>query len=267
MLSHDNLTWGAWSLERYFPDVQPGKEILISYLPLNHMAALVCIFRYFTISTNADRNIIYVTIYYSQAIDLMFGITIGATLYVADKDALKGTLIRTLIDVQPTIFIGVPRVFEKISEFYDLTIAAKTSGIRLALHTWYKENSFQHWMDHINNNGSSSGSLQYRFARYMGMHGIREALGFTNCRVLISAAAPLSTELKKRYLSLDLPLFEGFGMSETSGGHCVGHLDNYNLTTVGFPLEGNCTKILNADGNGNGEVISENSPDRKYKII
>ncbi len=36
--------------------------------------------------------------------------------YFADKNALKGTLTETLKEVQPTLFFGVPRVWEKIQE-------------------------------------------------------------------------------------------------------------------------------------------------------
>jgi len=39
-----------------------------------------------------------------------------STVYFADKDALKGSLVDTLKEVEPTMFLGVPRVYEKIQE-------------------------------------------------------------------------------------------------------------------------------------------------------
>ena len=39
-----------------------------------------------------------------------------STVYFADKDALKGTLVNTLKEALPTVFLGVPRVWEKIQE-------------------------------------------------------------------------------------------------------------------------------------------------------
>ena len=65
-------------------------EKIISYLPLNHIAA--------------------------QIMDIYLPICIVGEIYFAQPDALKGSLINTLKEVNPTIFIGVPRVWEKMME-------------------------------------------------------------------------------------------------------------------------------------------------------
>ena len=66
------------------------RDRMISYLPLSHIAGLL--------------------------IDIFVGIAANNTVYFADKGALKGTLPNTLRDVRPTIFGGVPRVWEKFHE-------------------------------------------------------------------------------------------------------------------------------------------------------
>lgn len=181
----------------------------------------------------------------------MFGISFGITVYFADKDALKGSLLKTMLDAKPTRFIGVPRVYEKIFDRL-MSQAVHNTGIKKALVAWSKSNSLQHWLDHIS--GNPVESLQYKFARYMVASRIKESLGLARCQSLISAAAPLSSDIKKYFLSLDLPILEGFGMSETSGAHVVGALDTFNLTTLGRSMEGHETLIANKDENGHGEV-------------
>jgi long-chain-fatty-acid--CoA ligase ACSBG len=73
---------------------------------------------------------------------------------------------------------------------------------------------------------------------------------------MVSAAAPIAPETKKYFMSLDMPLGEAFGMSETSGAHCVAFPRGiYNFDTIGKPLQGVQTKILNPDETGSGEIM------------
>ena len=96
MLSHDNLTFTCASILRsqqrqgvvFWGEGAPRQRV-ISYLPLSHIAA--------------------------QVVDMYGGLTIArhggdGTIFFARSDALKGSLITTLLDVQPTGFLGAPRV-------------------------------------------------------------------------------------------------------------------------------------------------------------
>ena len=66
------------------------EERLVSFLPLSHVAANIT--------------------------DILVMLTCVGTVYFADRNALKGTLTQSLREAQPTIFLGVPRVWEKIYE-------------------------------------------------------------------------------------------------------------------------------------------------------
>lgn len=225
MLSHDNVTWNANTIAQRLPNMVMGGECLISYLPLSHVAA--------------------------QMVDIFITITYAATVYFADADALKGSLVKTLQEANPTRFIGVPRVYEKIHEKMT-TIGSQITGIKKIIATWAKNVTLQHWMEAIE--GKDTQSLQYKLARNFILSKAKTALGLSRCRTLATAAAPMSVEVKQYFMSLDLPIVEAFGMSESGGAHCVSTPDSFNLETVGKTLPGVETKLLNKDENGHGEI-------------
>lgn len=225
MLSHDNVTYGSNAVAHCLTNMVIGGENLISYLPLSHIAA--------------------------QMIDIFIAINYAATVYFADKDALKGSLVKTLQEANPTRFVGVPRVYEKIYEKMT-AIGSQITGIKKLISTWAKGVTLQHWQEAIE--GKDAQSLQYKIAKNFILSKVKGALGLSQCKLLITAAAPMSAEIKQYFMSLDLPLFEAFGMSESGGAHCVSTSDYFNLTTIGKPLPGVETLILNKDENGHGEI-------------
>ncbi|CAD7086321.1 unnamed protein product [Hermetia illucens] len=225
MINHDNLTWDARALAKVIPNVTPGNESIISYLPLSHVAA--------------------------QILDIFLSMVLGATVHFADKDALKGSLVRTMQEAQPTRFMGVPRVFEKIQERL-MSISAQTTGVKKMLSNWAKDVALQHHMNSLE--GKNSESCQYKIAKYLVMSKIRSALGLNRCWTFCSAAAPISSDTKKYFLSLDLKICDAFGMSETAGCHCICPNDIPSLDTIGKTLPGAETKVLNPDERGHGEL-------------
>ena len=88
------------------------EERFVSYLPLSHVAANI--------------------------MDIFMVMQCLGTLYFANKDALKGTLVATLKEAQPTVFFGVPRVWEKIREKM-VEIGKSNTGIKKAVGLWAKK--------------------------------------------------------------------------------------------------------------------------------
>ena len=74
----------------FLPAMDAQKEVVISYLPLSHVAA--------------------------HLIDGYMTLYCGGATYCADKDALRGTLVENMKEIRPTHFLGVPRVWEKMQE-------------------------------------------------------------------------------------------------------------------------------------------------------
>lgn len=89
MITNDNITWTVSAmLNATRRGYMNNADIMISYLPLSHIAA--------------------------QMLDMHVPIKTGTQIFFAQPDALKGSLGATLKDVRPTVFFGVPRVWEKI---------------------------------------------------------------------------------------------------------------------------------------------------------
>lgn len=159
MLTHDNFTWDAYSFPGLVDGLQMGKEVLVSYLPLSHVAA--------------------------QIIDIFISMTLGATVWFADKDALKGSLVKTLTDARPTYFLGVPRVYEKIQEKM-MAIGSQSGAIKRVVASWAKGATLKHHMDRMA--GRPSASLQYKLATKLIMSKVKHALGFNRCKLFITGA-------------------------------------------------------------------------------
>lgn len=227
LLSHDNITWNIQSAKATIPAeiINPGSEVCVSYLPLAHVAG--------------------------QCTDMYLGMSVAATVYFADKNALKGTLINTLKVARPTLFCGVPRVYEKFQERM-LQAGAQAGFLKRLIAKWAKRVTLSYYLRAMN--GNPGISLQYRLARALILGKIKEAIGFDRIKLLAIGAAPASIETKKYFYSLDMPLVDMYGMTECTLSHCISKPDYYNMATVGRPMLGTEVKISNPDENGSGEI-------------
>ncbi|KAI5708128.1 hypothetical protein M8J77_016743 [Diaphorina citri] len=224
MLSHDNITFNAACIIQYFK-LESAALSVISFLPLSHIAA--------------------------QTVDIYSVMTVAATLWFADKNALKGSLINTLLEVRPHVFLAVPRVWEKIHEKL-MAVGKQTTGVKRWIANYAKSTSLQHYMAYLEKNVSEP--YTYRLVRWLILSKVKQAMGLDRCRVSLSGAAPISTELKRYFLSLDIPICEVFGMSECAGAHTVSAPDDFKLDGVGRTIPGTQTKIVDPDEEGNGEI-------------
>ncbi|KAK7888867.1 hypothetical protein WMY93_024427 [Mugilogobius chulae] len=230
MLSHDNLTWTAMSTCRHvhLTEATQSQEVVVSYLPLSHIAA--------------------------QMVDIWVNMKVGGTTHFAQPDALKGSLVNTMKEVRPTAFMGVPRVWEKMQEKMK-AIGAKSSTVRRKVAAWAKDVGLQANLSKFNQNGASPPSpLSYHIAKKLVFTKVRKALGLERCSKCFTGAAPITKDTLEFFLSLNIPLYELFGMSESSGPHTISVPEAFRLTSVGKEIPGCRTKLLSPDEDGNGEI-------------
>eukprot|EP01113_Clastostelium_recurvatum_P049446 TRINITY_DN915_c0_g1_i3.p1 TRINITY_DN915_c0_g1~~TRINITY_DN915_c0_g1_i3.p1 ORF type:complete len:662 (+),score=269.99 TRINITY_DN915_c0_g1_i3:30-2015(+) len=222
MISHDNIVWTASAL---LPVVTCGHEDhIISYLPLSHIAA--------------------------QIVDMHATMQAGAQLWFAQPDALRGSLSTTLKEVRPTVFMGVPRVWEKIEEKMR-EVGRQSTGVKLSIATWAKEVGLQ---GSYAAQGKGDKPWFWWLANRLVFTKVREALGLDRCKFEATTAAPISRETLDYFLQLNLPLFEVYGMSESTGPITVNFPNHHRTGTVGPAIPGIKLNLDRPDGEGNGEI-------------
>uniref|UniRef100_A0A8C4IBH4 long-chain-fatty-acid--CoA ligase n=1 Tax=Dicentrarchus labrax TaxID=13489 RepID=A0A8C4IBH4_DICLA len=241
MLSHDNLTWTA-NAALSKANINRAEEVVVSYLPLSHVAA--------------------------QMFDMWMSISFAMTTYFAEPDALKGSLANTLKEARPTCFLGVPRVWEKMQEKMK-AIGAKAPPMRKRVADRAKSIGLKY-------NYSNLVPWGFMLANNLVFKKVRAALGLDRCKVCFTGAAPITKETLEYFMSLNIPVLELYGMSESSGPHTISLNEEYRITSCGKVLPGCQTKLDKPDEDGNGEICFWgrhvfmgylNSPDKTAEAI
>jgi len=197
-LTHGNLASNiAYSLSG-FPF--RGGEISISFLPLSHVTA---------------RHVDFAMLYR--------GVTLA---YVSVLDQLS----QALLEVRPTVFVGVPRVYEKIHGQVDL----KAKGFpKKWIYRWALSIGRAHRAEILA--GQTPASLAWRLANRLVYSKVRTGMG-GRAELFISGGAPLGRELAEWYADIGIRIDEGYGLTETSPVIAVNSPKAHKLGTVGQPL-------------------------------
>ena len=126
-------------------------------------------------------------------------------------------------EVQPHLFISVPRIYEKIYSNLKAAIDSKAI-LKIGLKIPGLSNVFK--------------------------KKLKEAAGFSNSRFAISGAAPINPDILKLFQSLGIPLFEGYGMTENTAGITINYPGNNKIGSVG-----KCMPFFNIKIADDGEVL------------
>jgi len=209
MLTHDNICSAlAGSTCGLFEGIAYRGE-RVAFLPLCHIA---------------ERLIGgYVPIYRRDTVN-----------YVENPE----TVFENLREVQPLVFFAVPRVWEKV--FSTVTIMVREAGKLQQLAYGWAIGTGQKMVKHIEAGTEAGAGLkaQYWLARKLVLDNVRRMVGLNKVELALTGAAPISPELIRWYLALGIPLREGWGMTETTGGGTVNPRGKSRPGSIGVPGPG-----------------------------
>ena len=154
MLSHDNLAFTSQvSCETQIGGLAPLMDVtnlehrMVSFLPLSHIAGLVS--------------------------DLMMPLAMACTVFFAKPDALQGTIVESLQWARPTIFMAIPRLWEKFEDKLK-ELAASKPAVLQAVSGWAKGHGTDKVMKQ--KRGESAG-MMFSLANTLILSKIKQALG------------------------------------------------------------------------------------------
>jgi len=216
MLSHRNLQTAAEASGSVFM-VDEDTEVL-SYLPLCHIA---------------ER--------------LISGIDAVAQGYVVNFGEGGESFAQDLRDVQPTFFLGVPRVWEKL-------MAGIT--IRMADAGWLKRMNYSLWMKvgaGVARRRWTGGTLagldkvRYALGWVLLYRPLRAKLGMSRVKGVLSGAAPIAPQVLEFFWTMGVPVREGYGQTENTAQGTITPAYDVRLGKVGLPVDG-CELRIAEDG-------------------
>jgi len=213
-ISYENVSYTA---EKMCNEYAMNNEVIVSFLPLSHIAALM--------------------------LDVFLLFYHKGCICVAKPDALKGSLVESLKKYKPTIFFGVPRVYEKMMEKMKLVAEAKYSGriggwLRSFVN-YGKTNTLKYHLNIQNSvlNCNKISAIRM-FYNYVVFNKIKQNLGFNRTRYFFTGAAPIMMPVLHYFGSIDIPILELYGMSETTGVITSSNLEEYKWGSVGKAIIG-----------------------------
>jgi long-chain acyl-CoA synthetase len=221
MLSHHNLSFTSQTLIDV-GGAAAGDDVSLSYLPLSHIAEQMGTIH---MPTTAGRT----TVFFAESLDKV-------------PDNIK--------EVRPTVFFGVPRIWEK----FHAGLAGRlneVTGTRRRLVDWARRVCTA--VNHCRSRGEPIPrrlALQYAIADRLVIKKIKAAVGFDRARVLSSGAAPIAPDVLSFFASIDLPIFEVYGQSEDCGPTSANMVGKTRIGSVGPPLPGLEVKIAE-----DGEIL------------
>ena len=213
MLSHQNLLSNVSSCIEPIP--ADNNSRVLTFLPICHVY---------------ERMLHYLYMY------------LGCSIYFAES---MDTIGENIKEVKPDLFSAVPRLIEKV---FDKIMAKgeELKGIKKALFYWAL--NLAETYDNVH--ASLFFKIKLGIARKLIFSKWKDALG-GNVRAIASGSAALQPRLARIFLAADIPILEGYGLTETSPVVSVNNfVTGIRIGTVGALIEGVQVKIAS-----DGEIL------------
>lgn len=230
MVTHDNIIFEVKCVLENLKDIYnlPQEERLLSYLPLSHVAGMMVDIICPIIFTDTTPG--WWVAHFARPYDLKVG-AIGDRLRL----------------VQPTLFLGVPRVWEKVAEKVKAIGAAKPACVR-SLSGWCKGKLLRH-QNNCQLGGNGAKECCYCLAAKI-LGPVKRALGLNACRYGFSGAAPIRKDTVEYFGSLGININEVYGMSECTGATSISTDEAHVWGSCGYIMLGTEVKIFQVTETG-----------------
>jgi long-chain acyl-CoA synthetase len=214
MLTHGNMASNiSCSMEAF--GFGTKHEVSVSFLPLSHVTA-----------RHVDFALLYRGVVLAYCPDIVH-------------------LARALAEVQPAVFVAVPRVYEKIRHQVILRAASFPNS---TVYHWALSIGRAHRAETLA--GTRPTTRGWRLANRLIFSKVRAGMG-GKAEEFISGGAPLGRELAEWYADIGIAVHEGYGLTETSPVIAVNTPAANRLGTVGKPLPNIEVRIAD-----DGEVLA-----------
>jgi long-chain acyl-CoA synthetase len=219
MLTHTNFLSNVEACSSLFP-IGPADQCL-SFLPLSHV--------------------------FERMAGYYFMMRQGAVIaYAENFDSVPANLA----EVRPTVVISVPRLYEKM---YARVLERVLAGPWLKKQLFFGALKAGRALVECEMRGEPAGVLLKKtaaLARKVVFAPLREHLG-GRLRFFVSGGAPLGRDIAEFFFAVGLPIYEGYGLTETSPVIAANTPQHFRLGTVGRPVPG--TEVRIAD---DGEILA-----------
>jgi long-chain acyl-CoA synthetase len=212
MLTHGNLTSNAVMASKNAEWLQG--DVYLSFLPLSHVTA---------------RHLDYVC--------YLNGVTIAYCPYFDQ-------LPQMFQEVKPTIIVSVPRVYEKVRQEAERRAG---SGVKRKIFDWALRVGSRHQSEIAK--GERPASPAWNLADKLVYSKVRQGFGGKG-RVYFSGGAPLGHDMAEWFCAVGIPIFEGYGLTETSPVISVNRPGGFKIGSVGKAYQDLQVKIAD-----DGEIL------------